>query len=269
MGKAKSSRAILLAGVLVSFMAAAFVFWLAGQATPAAQLETRPLVVSTADIPVSTILDDTNIPILTKVVKTTVEAFPAGGLGAQTEIPKGTVVTAPISKGTPLTKDALTKVITPTNNNGLSTNTNLKPGFVAYTITVSDNGSIAGGIQTNDHVDLVISYKPPVTATVDPSGKVVPGLTKNYTKIILQNVQVLNVGTNFVPDPRKAGAAPAPAGSTSTITFPLAREDALLLKFLKDDGANIDLLLRPIGDDKVFDTTLLTPDGALNRLGGR
>ncbi len=82
----------------------------------------------------------------------------------------------------------------------------------------------------------------------------------------MQNVEVLNVGSNFVPDPRRPSAAGTPTGPVTTITFPLTREEAVLLKFLKDDGAQLDLLLRPIGDEKNFETPNLDARGALERL---
>ncbi len=279
--KKLAPKSMQIVGLVVALAAAGGVFLY--DATNRQEVQPmRPVVVAVDNIPVSTILDANNRTTLLIVVDQLAATVPDEAFTSLSEIPANAVVTLPIAKGAPLINNLksaysqLSKVISPTGNNGLSTNSNLTTteGLVAYALNVGETGTLAAGLQPGDSVDIIVSYTQKATTGTPTAPSGAPGTTsttgvganvasnsKLLTKLLLQNVFVLSIGSNYVPQPAtqpKAANAAPPAASNTIVTLAVSRDDAVLLKFLKDDGATLEFVLRPVGDK----TKLASPPSA-------
>lgn len=126
----------------------------------------------------------------------------------------------------------------------------LKEGMVATTISGSDLLSGTGAIRAGDRVDMLITLAltPPITA-----GQEVASIPMVSQKLV-QNLEVLNVGLFPGAAPAAGGAAPSSKG----ITFQVDHQTAVLIKWARDSGGVIDLLLRHPSDKEPVDTEAIS-----------
>src|SRR5690606_30799536 len=117
--------------------------------------------------------------------------------------------------------------------------------------------SPTGALRPGDRIDLLMTLTlttqaPAATggtasgqqaAQAAPLGATIPIVSQT----LIQNVEVLQVG-NFPA----AGAAETAAGRA--VTFQVSHQDALILKWAKDSGGVIDLVLRHASDREPVDT---------------
>lgn len=114
----------------------------------------------------------------------------------------------------------------------------LRDDSVAVTYPGSDLLTSAGAVRAGDRVDLLISL--PVSQPAQPTAAApADGATPIVTQMMLQNIEVLRVGSFTAPGQQQANA------SSKFITFQVKPQDALVLKWAKDSGGTIDLVLRP------------------------
>jgi pilus assembly protein CpaB len=105
-----------------------------------------------------------------------------------------------------------------------------------------------GAVQAGDHVDIMITL--PVSGTIDlPSNGAPaqgrPGDRSIVSQATLQNVTVYNTG---LWTPQAGAAAAAAAQPVKVITFIVDHQEALILKYIKDSGGTIDLVIRSAKD---------------------
>jgi len=114
-------------------------------------------------------------------------------------------------------------------------------GKVAVAFPISDLAGVAGALQVGDVVDILLTLNPGQL----PASRVAAATTGTEglpaTQLMLQNVQILQVGAWAVKD-KNQPAAPI-------LTFALLRQDALALKSAREQGI-IELALRPALKDK-------------------
>lgn len=143
----------------------------------------------------------------------------------------------------------------------------LKPGMVAYTYAGTDLLNATGAIRAGDRVDMLLSLNLPkgpggTTATTAPqSGAQQTQQTSYYTgpgvsfpvvsQTFMQNLEVIRVGSY-------AGAAAQGDANSKQVTFEVSHQDALILKWAKDAGGTIDLVLRHPSDKEPVDTEAVT-----------
>lgn len=134
----------------------------------------------------------------------------------------------------------------------------LKEGMVAVTYAGTDLLSATGAIRAGDRVDILLTIPLPRTTTGTQPGGGQPrpgtetGLTlPQVTQTYLQNVEVLRVG-NFPAPGQQDG------GGGKSITFQVNHQDALILKWAKDSGGVIDLVLRHPNDKEPVTTEPIT-----------
>lgn len=174
-------------------------------------------------------------------------------------------------------------------------------GKVAVAFPIDDISSVAYAIQAGDLVDVLITMKfidlneeyqleRPVAGyvpTEKQEGQVCepclpqPGnsvqIPRPVTQLIVQDAEVLKVGLwgeVALPQPTPEGGAtpeegevPTPPPRPELITLLVTRQDALVLKYALESGANIDLALRSSGDHDVVTTEPVTLDYMLARFG--
>ena len=157
---------------------------------------------------------------------------------------------------------------------GYDASLNIPPGRVAMAFQTTRLAAVAGAVQSGDFVDLLISYwlvdtEQEVGEPAEGEG----GEEETYillAQLMLQDVEVYRVGAWGIPlpereveeeAPEEEGAPaeeqgpeeeeapeeaplPPPAEAKVMLTLLLDQQDALVLKFARESGATIDLVLR-------------------------
>jgi pilus assembly protein CpaB len=119
-------------------------------------------------------------------------------------------------------------------------------GKVAMAFPATGMLESTGAIKAGDHVDIMITL--PVSGTIDlPSNGAPaqgrPGDRSIVAQATLQNVTVY--GTGLWTPQAAAGAGDQPV---KIITFIVDHQEALILKYIKDSGGTIDLVIRSAKD---------------------
>ncbi|HET7604752.1 MAG TPA: Flp pilus assembly protein CpaB [Sphingomicrobium sp.] len=164
---------------------------------------------------------------------------------AQQLLPDGKkrVALMPISVNEPILKEKISA-----EGQGASISALLPEGMRAATVRINDVSGVAGFIQPNDHVDLLITRTP-------------PGGDSNVTDVLLQNIRVIAMGRQA----KDSDGKPIPA---RTATLEVAPIDAQKLA-LGEAAGSLSLVLRKPGDpnDPVVETVSLN-DLRYNMYGG-
>lgn len=174
--------------------------------------------------------------------------LPTGYIGGSAQLSSlialsGTQVTRiKIPKGEPLLADEL---MATAMSGTIDFAPLLHAGEVAESVQVNPIAADNGNIQQSDHVDLLLSFNlnltRPQAATyklfspfnrtaAPPKDTTTPIGTETLTQLTLQNLRVLNVA------PASVGAV-TPAAGANVYTLALTHQQALFLKWVKDDGA--------------------------------
>jgi pilus assembly protein CpaB len=153
------------------------------------------------------------------------------------------------------------------------------PGKVAIWLPMPPLMASAGVLRPGDRIDILLSVN---AGAVQDAQNATGGMS---TQTTLQNVEVFRLGVEEidlaapapgvpvgqsaagprqVPAPAGAAAKPAPAEPksvpTGVIGFLVDHQDALIIKFIKDSGGTIDLVLRSIDDQQVVRTDAISMD---------
>lgn len=140
----------------------------------------------------------------------------------------------------------------------------LTPGMVAFTYGGGDLLNSTGAIRVGDRVDMLLSLNLPkpvgsTTGAAQQGGQQqsapqgAPGtgiLMPIVAQTFMQNLEVIKVGA--------FSAGSGDAGGGKAITFQVSHQDALILKWAKDAGGTIDLVLRHPSDKEPVDTEAIT-----------
>jgi Flp pilus assembly protein CpaB len=133
----------------------------------------------------------------------------------------------------------------------------LKEGMVAATLAGNDLLNGTGAIRSGDRVDMLISLPLPLPLTevrgsaAAQNEPTVPLVSQK----MLQNLEVLRVGS--FPG---AGEAASAQGAGKAVTFQVTHQDAVILKWAKDSGGAIDLILRHPSDREPVNTEPIAID---------
>jgi pilus assembly protein CpaB len=132
-------------------------------------------------------------------------------------------------------------------------------GKVAVAFPLNQISGVAGALKDGDTVDLLVSYD------LVSGNQVATGVTKRQvTQITLQDVEILRVGawsaaTNANNDTGR--------GDASVMTFLVNRQDALVLKFLRETTTEVQMVLRAAGDHEIVKTEPVIIDYVDGRFG--
>jgi len=154
---------------------------------------------------------------------------------------------------------------------------------VAMAFQTTELGGVAGAIQNGDFVDILISYvlvdteqelPEPKTPAVEgcPIDCPEQGAVR-LAQLLLQDVEVYRVGAWLIPTPTPAAegeeaAAEAPQPEpvrSKTLTLLLTQQDALVLKFARESGATIDLVLRGLDEHETVRTETVSLQYVMTR----
>ena len=251
----RSNRLVLLVGVFLAVVAFVGILLLVRTPSegPAAVPTTGPVVVASADIPLSTLILAEQVTVKTvPLTAVTPGAFtdPSQVIGkiARQAVKTGGQVTAATLNG---------------GASGEVTSIDCPATLRCMSIQVDQVSGVGTVIKTGDYVDMVVGLtaeKFPVI-TVNPADKsitVVSGLNSTSVKLLLQGMQVM--GTLLPPQaaPAAGAATPGPSGAPTgpstalngqaqIVILAVSAQQAEVLKFAQIDG-NVSLALRSPAD---------------------
>lgn len=258
-------RVYLLLGVVLAAISAGMVYMTVQNARPK-PVPTRPVLVATQVIPSRTFVTAENSKTLFTVANWPLTIVPVGALTSPTQALQHVVV-GNVEKGAPVFTANLSSDQT-AGQTGLSID--LPAGDVAVSIPVSAVNAAGGAISPGDFIDMLVSVKVPDTlngsapatskaAPAGSAGSAAASLTGEQTVSLttLQHVKVLAMGQNTTPAgeaPSSKSAAPPSNAGASTMTLLLSHQDALLVKYAKDSGSTMDIVLRRYDDTSTSTT---------------
>jgi pilus assembly protein CpaB len=261
---------LILGGLLLAGLTSMLVMGIAKQATDASRAPIRQVAVVTAT---RDIVDQTTIPPDALVVK----AFPAdfAPAGAVSDVNQvvGKLANGFISKDQVVVAGQLTTVQPPAN-----LSERVPPGKVAIWLPMPDLLAGASVIKPGDRLDILLSVGLAAGGGEQSQGGGQGGGLSTQTT--LQNIEVFRIGQeelNLKTAPPPVPAAPAsqptaapgranqPGPSAKAISFLVDHQDAVIIKFIKDSGGTIDLVLRSTEDQQVVRTDAMTMDSLVER----
>jgi pilus assembly protein CpaB len=259
---------LIASGLALAGLAALLVMGIARQATEASHAQVRQVAVVTAK---QDILQNTLVTADALEVKSFPADFaPAGafstvdsvvGKYAKGFIPKGQIVVAgQLDLGKPTSPNLSDRI---------------PAGMVVAWLPMPDVLANQGAVHPGDRVDILLTA--PIKASSDGTDK---GTDTLSTQTTLQNVQVYRVGDDELDQPAASaqttqGTAQPSVGAPSSasagraaqksIGFLVDHQDAVTIKFVKDSGGTIDLVLRSQDDPQVVPTNGVTLDSLADR----
>jgi pilus assembly protein CpaB len=264
-----------LLGLLLAGLTSVLVMGIARQANEASRGQVRQVALVAA---AKDILDQTPITPDMLVVKAFPADFAPAGAVASPDQVVGKIANGFVAKDQIVVAGQLGLAEPPAN-----VSDRVPPGKVAIWLPMPDLMASAGVIKPGDKLDILLSV--PLTAANgnpndQPSDVVLTsGLS---TQTTLQNIEVFRIGQEelnlkpapqpsqpAVPNPSAAPPQPSkasqPGPSSRSISFLVDHQDAVVIKFIKDSGGTIDLVLRSTEDTRVIRTDAVTMDSLVER----
>jgi len=226
----RRGRILIILGILLGIIVFAAVFFVLSQPTAEeAPVETVALVVAVQEIPERTQVQAPWVEMRPFLV----DSAPPGAIRDR-EYVVGKTTTARIYEGEPIleTKLAITATL-------YGVPYLLPDGMVAVAFPIEDLSGVAGAIRPGDTVDLLVSIDVPPTEGETGGGR-------RTSQLTLQDITVLHVGQWI------AAGGEAEEGKASLLIFQVSRQDALILKWARENGA-VDLALRPATDHNIIE----------------
>ncbi len=230
-------RFVLYIAILVAGLATFGVYRVLDGMKASSRIATQNVVIAAADVPEGTALTK----IALAVVQLPVAAVPAGSYGNPDSV-VGRVSRIPIFKGEAIVPGRLAPEGTA---GGLEVK--ILPGKRAMTLRIDDVAGLAGLVQPNSRVDLMLT-------TGDSRG---PG---QISKLFMSNMRVLSIGAQVT---RGEDGRPINA---PTATLEVTPEEAERLALATREGA-IQLVLRGYGDPDSVKTSGAKKGDLLNAAG--
>lgn len=203
----------------------------------------------------------------------------------------GKVVKTDIFQGQPIVRSMLTEIVV-----GSEAAFAIPEGKVAVAFPITRFSSVGYGIEAGDHVDVLLSArfidreeeKQSARDTIDFRVEVMGRLAaadvesasfdlpifeakaRPVTQLVVQNAGVLKVGAWATPTPPPAeeGAeAPPPPASVppDMVILVVSQQDALVLKYARENNFILDLALRAAGDEAPVTAEAVTLEYMIRR----
>lgn len=239
----------LAVGLVLALAAGGIAFITLQRATVARQAGpalTKPAVVAGRPVEPGALLSEADLTIQNFPA----EALPAGAVSSLAGA-VGKITMIALNTGEMLLDHHLTQPDISTANLGFT----LPAGKVAVTLSADDLLSRSQLTQVGSRVDILYSLEVPASAAAAEAGDAGgSGDKQQFSFGALQNVIIVGALRSGGADGGKAGAlgSGGPAAALTTISayvLALEPQDALVLKYLKDAGAVMDLALRNNTDE--------------------
>ncbi len=262
----------------------------------------QPIVIAAQNIPRGAVITESDVTLRGWPV----EVLPENAFTDTREV-VGKVARVDIPRQKPIVPEDLTTQPAAAARRGSEAALFVPPGKVAFAFPVDEAAAVAFNLAPGDKVDVLVTFsflrtKPtaegeiaarlldeemfrrlvslglePAAAAqltvMDPKQQI----PRRLSQIVLQNVEVLAVGT-FEPPARPQPtpvATPAP-GPTPTptprprqqyIVLVVDPQDALVLQWLRESGAVVDFALRNPADNQLVRTEPVTLESLIQRMG--
>jgi Flp pilus assembly protein CpaB len=116
-------------------------------------------------------------------------------------------------------------------------------GKVAVAFPINQISGVSAALKEGDTVDLLVSYD-----ILAGPGQPTSASKQQVTQVALQDVEILRVG------PWSTGTSSDTSQQAGNLTFLVTRQDALVLKFLRETSSDVQLALRAAGDHEIVST---------------
>ncbi|MCC7107445.1 MAG: Flp pilus assembly protein CpaB [Chloroflexi bacterium] len=259
---------LMLVGLMLASMSALLVLGMARQTQETAQQVRQVYVVMlTRDVS-----ENTSLTADMLAVKPFPADFAPGGAVATVEEAIGKLSSMALFKDTVLLRSQLGGAKKARDVSAI-----LPPGKVAFWLPMPELLSSTGGVKSGDHLDILLTVnlcvlKPDGTQSCDSDKR------NNTTQTTLQNVEVFmvgsvadlekqNIGATSVQGMQDVAAARRAISNQAAqaIVVLVDHQDAVIVKFVKDSGGTIDLVLRATEDTQVVRTDGMTLDSIFDR----
>ena len=170
---------VFYAAVFIAAMATYGVFRVLQAAKASARVTTRAVVIAAKDIPAGAALEKQSL----EVKQWPAAAVPTDAL-ASLDAAQGRVTRVPVFAGEAIVPGRLARVGTAP---GLEAR--ITPGMRAMSVRINDVGGVAGLIQPNSRVDVLVSLR-------ETSARG----TEEVSKLFLENMRVLSMGSRTTRD---------------------------------------------------------------------
>jgi pilus assembly protein CpaB len=266
----RSGLVLIVGGLVLAGLTSLLVIGLARQATEASRAPIRQVAVVAAT---RDIVDQSTIPPDALVVKAFPADFAPAGAIADVNQAIGKVANGFIPKDQIVVAGQLAAVEAPAN-----LSERVPPGKVAIWLPMPDLLAGAGVIKPGDRLDILLTVGLGGGGEQSQGGGQGGGFS---TQTTLQNIEVFRIGQEELnlktaPPPAPPGApnpnappppprANQPGPNARAISFLVDHQDAVIIKFIKDSGGTIDLVLRSTEDQQVVRTDAMTMDSLVER----
>jgi Flp pilus assembly protein CpaB len=252
----RSNRLVLLVGVFLAIVAFVGILLLSrgggtGTSTPPPPT-TGPVVIATAEIPLSTYIRADQLKVETKDLTAIVA-------GAYTDISQ---VVGKIARQKVAVGAQVTSAVTSGGTQGQISSLTCPPTLRCIAVHVNQNTGVGTVIRTGDYVDMVVGFTgenfPVVTVNPDDESiQVVTGLNSTSVKLILQGMQVM--GTLLPPPPAPTtGSTATPPPSTGSGPTSLNGQDQIVILAVTAQQSEVIKFAQIAGIDGTVDKASVT-----------
>ncbi len=215
-----------------------------GLAVPTPIVETMDVLVAAQDISPNTLITTTMITSIPYPVR----LIPSDVITNTAEL-VGTTSRTSIIGGLPFVRRQIADL-----GGRVGASAVIPPGKVLVAFPSTDILNSTGAVQAGDHVDVLLTIPISGTNRLDagyPAGSQLSGNTSAIvSQATLQNIEVYGTGEWTPP-----GTDPHISTQTQKIiTFLVSHQEALILKYVKDGGGTIDLVVRSLQEGDVVET---------------
>lgn len=259
---------LVLTGLLAAAAAAAVVFYLtsgvrapSNAGTPVSAepiVQTRQVIIASTDIPATSRITSTQI--LTTAYP--INLVPGDAITSMSEVLTATARVNIFSGQILLKRQFL-------GGQGGSVGASIPKGKVLVAFPATDMLNSTGAVQEGDKVDILLSIPISGTTRLDAGAGAGTGAGTQVgaegktlvTQGTLQNIRVYSVGFWSPPgQPVNQNAQQQQTNTLKVISFVVDRQEALILKYVKDSGGTIDLAVRSTEDSEETATDPVTID---------
>lgn len=299
----RRGRIFIILGVILGLGTAVAVIFLLGQQPPVPGEGEAPVeIVTTLEVVMAMqnlARGDTIVPEAVELREMDIDQVPRGAMTIFDEV-IGRIALTDIFQGQVIQETMLTDRETLLSEANASIL--IPKGKVAVAFPINEISSVSYALQAGDSVDVLVSMrfievdetyqmKKPFAGYVEEVEEVPcepcmpsPGegrdqIPRPASQLIVQDAEILKIGTWLqaaeVPPPVEEEEAPAegeegavpPPVVPQYITLLVNHQDALVLKWARESGATIDLVLRSAEDHDIVTTEPVTLDYMLARFG--
>ncbi|MFQ6015726.1 MAG: Flp pilus assembly protein CpaB [Anaerolineae bacterium] len=255
----RGGRILVLFGIVLGIVTAGAAFFILQAQRPEVTIATTPVVVSFQSIPARGSVP----PDAVGLRDWPIDSVPPGALTDPSQA-ANKLAAVPLFPGQIILDQMVIDKQREEERKGLGSDASfiIPPGKVAIAFPVDIISGVAGAVQSGDSVDIMLSINVAAEVEAGTAEETEEVPTQIVTQLVLQDVEVLKVAPWTAAAEGEAGKAGEPA---RVVTFLIDRQDALVLKYARENSIAVDLALRAAGDREIVSTEPVTMDYVITR----